>query len=118
MNAPVYLASSIICQPLEKRRALFAATSAKAPAANATEFHGGMLTGGATCFEQALARNQLLALPDADASLLCLDGGLWLTREGDIEDYFLSPGQSFAVRRGDRAVVQALLSSRIRLVAA
>ena len=118
MNAPVYLASSIICQPLEKRRALFATTSAKAPAANATEFRRGMQAGGATCFEQALAKNQLLALPDADASLLCLDGGLWLTREGDIEDYFLSPGQSFAVRRGDRAVVQALQPSRIRLVAA
>ena len=40
----------------------------------------------------------------------------WLTRNGDIEDYLLSPGQSFAVRRGDRAVVQALQPSRMRLV--
>ena len=116
MNAIAYLASSIICQPLEKRRALSAATSAKAPAANAIEFRRGMHTNRATGLEQALAKDQLLALPDANATLLCLAGELWLTRDGDIEDYFLKSGESFAIRRGDRAVVQALLSSRIRLV--
>ena len=116
MNAPAYLASSIIYQPREKRRALFAATSAMAPAAGATEFRRGMHVGRGTGLEQALAKDQLLALPDADATLFCLAGELWLTRDGDIEDYFLKSGQSFAIRRGDRAVVQALLTSRIRLV--
>ena len=118
MNASVDLASSIICQPREQRRALFAASAAKAPAKDATEFQAGMHAAAARCLEQALAKHQLLALPDADATLLCLAGEFWLTREGDIEDYFLKPGQSFAVRRGDRAVVQALQPSRMRLVAA
>ena len=116
MNAPAYFASSIIFQPREKRWALFATTPVKALAADATEFREGMHVGRETGLDQALAKDQLLALPDGDATLLCLAGELWLTRDGDIEDYFLKSGQSFAVRRGDRAVVQALLSSRIRLV--
>ncbi|MBK7766120.1 MAG: DUF2917 domain-containing protein [Sulfuritalea sp.] len=116
MNTPAYLASSIICQPREKHRALFARTPAKALAADATEFLEGINVGRETGLDQALAKDQLLALPDGDATLLCLAGELWLTRNGDIEDYLLSPGQSFAVRRGDRAVVQALQPSRMRLV--
>ena len=116
MNAIAYLASSIFCQPQAKRLGLFATTPAKAPAVDATEFRKGMHTDRATGLEHALAKDQLLALPDADATLLCLAGDLWLTRDGDIEDYFLKSGESFAVRRGDRAVVQALQPSRTRLV--
>ncbi|NJD33737.1 MAG: DUF2917 domain-containing protein [Betaproteobacteria bacterium] len=67
--------------------------------------------------ERALAKNQLLALPDTSAMLVCLEGELWLTREGDSEDYILGPGRSFAVRSGDRVVVQALQPSRLRLSA-
>jgi quercetin dioxygenase-like cupin family protein len=67
--------------------------------------------------ERVLAKSQLLALPDANAKLVCLEGELWLTRDGDSEDYILGPGRSFTVRRGDRAAVQALKPSRVRLVA-
>jgi hypothetical protein len=67
--------------------------------------------------ERVLVKNQLLALPDANAKLVCLEGELWLTREGDSEDYIVGPGRSFTVRRGDRAVVQALQPSRLRLSA-
>jgi hypothetical protein len=42
---------------------------------------------------------------------------LWLTREGDIEDYILGPGQSFTARRHDKVTVQALRPSRLRLSA-
>jgi len=66
--------------------------------------------------ERTLAKRQLLALPAADATLVCLEGELWLTREGDIEDYILGCGDSFAVRRGDRAVVQVLRATRLRLI--
>ena len=65
-----------------------------------------------------LARNELLALPDEDLDLICLSGKLWLTRDGDVEDYVLGAGQSFALRRGDKAAVQALQASRVRLIAA
>ena len=114
MNAAAYLASSLICRSREKRRALFAARSAQAPAVNATEFREGMHTPGV---ERALAKRQLLALPDANATLVCLEGELWLTREADSEDHILGPGRSFAIRRGDRAAVQALKPSRLRLSA-
>jgi hypothetical protein len=115
MNASISLASLLICQPPERRRAAFAARSAPAPAMNATEFLGGMHSPPA---EQALAKSQLLALPDANTKLVCLEGELWLTRAGDSEDYILGPGRSFTVRRSDRAAVQALKASRVRLTPA
>jgi len=118
MNASALLASSLICQSREKRRALFAAVPAQAPATNATEFHTGMHTNRTPGVERALAKNQLLTMPDANTKLICLAGELWLTRDGDIEDYILGAGQHFVVRRGDRAAVQALKPSRMRLVAA
>ena len=114
MNASAYLASSLVCQSREKRRALFAAAPAAAPATDATEFHTGMHV---PAIERALAKNQLLALPAEDLTLTCLSGELWLTRDGDIEDYILGAGRSFTVRRGDQAAVQALQPSRVRLAA-
>ena len=69
----------------------------------------------APAIERGLAKSQLLALPDMDMTLVCLEGELWLTREGDSEDYILGPGGSFTVRRGDRAAVQALRPSRVRI---
>lgn len=117
MNAPVCFVTTIVGDAPRKGPAGFAAAPAKSPAANAIEFLKGMLAAGATCLEKLLAKNQLFSLPDADATLRCLAGQLWLTRDGDIEDYLLNPGQSFAIRRGDRAVVQALQPSRVRLVA-
>jgi hypothetical protein len=114
MNATAHLASSLICQSQEQRRTLFAARSAQAPAGNATAFPTGMHTPG---IERVMAKKQLLALPDANAKLVCLEGELWLTRDGDSEDYILGPGRCFTVRRGDRAAVQALKPSRVRLVA-
>jgi hypothetical protein len=68
--------------------------------------------------ERTLAKNQLLVLPDAATTLVCMEGELWLTRDGDIEDYILGPGKSFAARAGDRVTVQALRPSRLRLDAA
>jgi hypothetical protein len=114
MNPSISLASLLICQPPEARRAAFAARPAAAPARNATEFRTGM---HASSREQFLAKRQLLTLPDAGATLACLEGELWLTREGDSEDHILGPGGSFRVRRGDRAAVQALQPSRLRLSA-
>ncbi|MDK9701724.1 MAG: DUF2917 domain-containing protein [Sulfuritalea sp.] len=114
MNTAVYLASSLIGQSHEKRRALFAAVAAPSPAGNATEFHKGMHT---PAVERTLTKNQMLALPDGNLTLVCLDGELWLTRDGDREDYILGRGRSFVVRRGDEAIVQALRPSRIRLAA-
>ena len=113
MNASISLASLLICQPPEIRRAAFARRPAPVPADHATEFRTGMHGQGV---EQALAKRQLLALPDANAKLVCLEGELWLTRNGDGEDHILGPGRSFAIRRADLAAVQALKASRVRLI--
>ena len=115
MNATANLASTLICQSQEKRRPLFAAVAAQAAAGNATEFPAGMHL---PSIERTLAKNQLLRLPDENLTLVCLEGELWLTRDGDREDYILGPGRSFAVRRGDEAAVQALRPSRVSLAVA
>jgi hypothetical protein len=118
MNANTLLASSLLCASRERRRAEFARAAAQAPATDATGFHAGMHAKRMSDIERALAKNQLLVVPDADANVLCLDGELWLTRDGDIEDYILGPGRSFTARRGDKITVQALRPSRLRLTAA
>lgn len=89
---------------------------------NVIGFHSGMhrrYSGlAATERDHSLAARQMLALPDQNLTLVCLAGELWLTRDGDIEDYILGPGQCLTVRRGDQAAVQALRPSRVRVVAA
>lgn len=86
----------------------------KPPVRHGTEFQSGMLEPG----HRELARGQLLALPAIKATLLCLEGELWLTRDGDIEDYILGAGASRQVQPGDKAVVLALKPSRLRLISA
>jgi hypothetical protein len=112
MNAPANLASLLICASQRERRSLFAELAAHTLGTNATEFRSGMHLPNV---ERVLAKDQFLALPDADMKLVCLDGELWLTRDGDIEDYILGPGKSFLARRGDRVTVLALRPSRLRL---
>ncbi len=58
----------------------------------------------------------MLVLPAIDATLVCLEGELWLTRDGDPEDYILGAGSCLHLARGDQAMVQALQSSRVRLI--
>ena len=112
MNATAHLASSLLCASMEKRRALFAELAVQTPASHATEFRAGMHM---PTIERVLAKDQLLVMPDANARVTCLAGQLWLTREGDFEDYILGPGQSFIARRGDKITVQAMRPSRLSL---
>jgi hypothetical protein len=65
--------------------------------------------------DRTLAKGELQRLPERDLSIRCISGELWLTRQGDSEDYFLGPGQALAVGRDDQAVIQALRESRFRL---
>lgn len=65
-----------------------------------------------------LARREMLMLPAASRRLIVLAGEVWLTRDGDAEDYILSAGDQFAVGAGDMAALQALRPSRVRLIAA
>lgn len=85
-------------------------------------FHSGMRRRynryAATERNHSLAAREMFALPDQNLTLVCLAGELWLTRDGDIEDYILGPGQCMAIQQGDQAAVQALQPSRIRVLAA
>ena len=112
MNSDAHIASSLICQGRPRRRSLFAEVAAATLAGNATGFHPGMHI---PALERTLAKDQMFALSAADTRLVCLEGELWLTRDGDIEDYILGPGQGFDARRGDKLTVQALRPSRVRL---
>ncbi len=85
-----------------------------APAAHGTEFQKGMLDHG----RRELAKGELQPLPAINVTVVCLDGELWLTRDGDAEDYILGAGCSLHVKHDDQAVVVALKPSRLRLIPA
>lgn len=72
----------------------------------------------AAASDHDLARREMLLLPAACRQLIVLAGEVWLTRDGDREDYILSAGDRFAVRAGDMAMLQALQPSRVRAIAA
>lgn len=64
-------------------------------------------------WEQGLARREVFELVAAlPLSVSCLDGVLWVTLDGDAADHVLSPGQSLALARGVRAVIQAIRPGR------
>ncbi|MGI9025892.1 MAG: DUF2917 domain-containing protein [Burkholderiaceae bacterium] len=45
----------------------------------------------------------------------CLQGCVWITIDADRRDVVLAAGQTFTADRDDRALIQALASSRVRL---
>jgi hypothetical protein len=51
----------------------------------------------------------------SELTLTCLEGWIWLTREGDVRDYMLAAGRSVRLDRPGRVVVQALRPSRFSL---
>ncbi|MBI5107235.1 MAG: DUF2917 domain-containing protein [Rhodocyclales bacterium] len=114
MTAQSISQASLICAGQSQRAATLRGERRAAPAAHGTEFHNGMLEPG----RRQLAQGQLLSLPAIDATLVCLDGELWLTRDGDAEDYILGAGGSLHLRHNDQAAVQALRPSRLRLIPA
>jgi hypothetical protein len=71
-----------------------------------------------TASDRELARREMLMLPAASRQLIVLAGEVWLTRDGDAEDYILSAGDRFAIRAGDMAALQALQPSRVRVIQA
>ncbi|MCF8152214.1 MAG: DUF2917 domain-containing protein [Sulfuritalea sp.] len=117
MNTQAIASESIACLGRAQRRALMQAWNSQVPPRHATEFHQGMHLDVALAPEQSLPKHRILALPESKAILECLSGRLWLTREGDGNDYFLDAGESMSVAPEDGAVVQALWPSRVRWLA-
>lgn len=46
--------------------------------------------------------------------ITCLKGRIWITQQGDLNDYVLDAGESFWVSRPGAVVVQALEDTQIR----
>jgi hypothetical protein len=85
----------------------------RAAAGDGTEFLEGMLFPAPDA-----GAGRLLALPARNATLVCVEGEVWLTRDGDREDYILGAGSSLHLGQRDQAMVQALKASRLRLILA
>ncbi len=58
-----------------------------------------------------------LTLKDAKGTrVLCLEGELWITQDGDYEDYLVRPGETLAIAGDGPAIVQARVASRLLLL--
>lgn len=64
-------------------------------------------------WERSLARRELFSLEAAgDLVLSCLDGMLWITLDGDAQDYVLKTGEAMRLATGQKATVQAIRAAR------
>jgi hypothetical protein len=67
-------------------------------------------------WQTSLDKHGTVAFLDAqDLDIELLSGGLWITQDGDREDYVLGPRETFHVRRQGATVVHALKDSSIRV---
>ena len=65
-----------------------------------------------SCFD--LRKAQILRLHDASgAAIVCLQGELWLTQDGDFRDIVLAAGDSFVLDRAGVTLVTALSASSV-----
>lgn len=65
-----------------------------------------------------LVRRQIHTIRDAAGlCITCRSGALWITVDGDLNDYVVEAGETFATQHHARALVYALGDSRVDLVA-
>jgi hypothetical protein len=48
-------------------------------------------------------------------SVVCTDGILWITQEGDLKDYILEAGERYVIARRGSVVVEACSDARLRI---
>ena len=66
--------------------------------------------------ELSLHKGQTLELGTAARSVITgICGAVWLTRDGDINDRVLGPGQSLTVQRDSHVLLSALGDARVRV---
>lgn len=115
MATHTFQSESLISMRKGRGAALMLAINTEAHDEHGTEFLGGMRMVHPADVEKSLDKRRLLVLPARKQHVHCLSGELWITRDGDIKDYILEPGQQMAVSADAQAVVYALQSSRFRL---
>jgi hypothetical protein len=68
--------------------------------------------------EAALEVDELFSLKgdQRGGRLAALQGNLWITQQGDSEDFVLRPGERFTITRPGKVVVQAMREARVRYI--
>lgn len=65
-----------------------------------------------------LAEGKSIAFRDVrNACLVCTEGALWLTLEGEIRDFLLIKGERLRIERNGLALIQGLPSASAQLLA-
>jgi hypothetical protein len=63
-----------------------------------------------------LEHKALYSLPDAsELAVTCEEGAVWLTVDGDLQDYVLEAGETFETQDHGRVLIYALADSRISI---
>ena len=71
---------------------------------------------GAT-WQTSLDKNGTVVFDDVeDLEIELVSGSVWITQDGDTEDYVLGPGQRFRMQRPGATVLNAMRESSIQLV--
>ena len=66
--------------------------------------------------ELLMRKGQILELGDAARGVITgICGAVWLTRDGDLSDSILGPGQTLEVRQGERVWISAFDDARVRV---
>jgi hypothetical protein len=65
--------------------------------------------------ELVLKRHQLLSLSEAQPKMAieCKDGVIWVTAEGEHQDYILSAGRKYAPKAKGNVVIEAMNDARV-----
>ena len=62
----------------------------------------------------SLAAGEVLSLDDAEGLLIhARIGTVWVTKEDDVEDHIIGPGDALVIDKPGRTVVQALAPARL-----
>jgi hypothetical protein len=48
-------------------------------------------------------------------AILCLEGIIWITQDGDVQDHVITTGEMFLVSQPGKVIMQALVDSRIEI---
>jgi hypothetical protein len=77
----------------------------------------GQLVSNSEVVEVSLWDGELLALPGdrRGTRLESLAGGFWITQNGDPEDHWLPPGQTFVVSHKGKVVVMGMPRGTLRV---
>ncbi len=48
-------------------------------------------------------------------AILCLQGAIWITQDGDLRDHVIEAGEMFLISQPGKVIVQALADARLQI---